>query len=89
MLKLTELKASLAECHLKSDDRKTKMFQDINDHQYFLNRTIECIGEIKDGVDVMENTKLGIQLMNYFRVLYRQQHPVDAVEDRHDGPVQS
>lgn len=86
MIKLSELKKSLAECHLTSDDKKTKFLLEVNNPRYFLDRVVEAIGECKDGVDVLENTKLIIQLVNIFRVMYSQHNPVDDVLERHELP---
>jgi len=71
-MKLTDLKKSLAECHLTSDDQKTKFLLDVTQPSYFLNRVRECLQEIELGEGVLENTKLSIQLLNLFRVSYRE-----------------
>jgi hypothetical protein len=83
-MKLSELKTSLSQCHLTSNDPKLKLLLDVKDPEYFLNRIMECIHECKDGNDILENTKLGIQLFNLYRVSY-QQH----LEDIGNGSVQS
>jgi hypothetical protein len=71
-MKLSELKKSLSQCHLTSNDPKLKLLLDVKDPEYFLNRIMECIHECKDGNDILENTKLGIQLFNLYRVSYQQ-----------------
>lgn len=71
-MKLSDLKKSLAECHLTSDDQKTKFLLDVKHPGYFLSRIRECLNELDIGENVSENTKLAIQLLNMFRVLYNE-----------------
>ena len=68
-LKLSDLKKSLSECHLTSVDRSLKLLLDPNLHpSFYLHRIMECVQKCQDEEDVQENTKLGIQLFNLFRV---------------------
>jgi hypothetical protein len=70
-IKISDLKKSLAECHVTSDDEKQKFLDDVKDPTYFLQRTMEAIHECQDGIDIYENTRLAIQLLNRFRVFRR------------------
>lgn len=67
-IKIGDLKKSLAECHVDSSDEKLKFLLDVKDPQYFLSRTMECIHECQAGIDIYDNSRLAIQLMNMFRV---------------------
>lgn len=92
-IKLNDLKKSLSECHMASDDRNLPFYHDVKDPSYFLNRTLEAIHEVADGIDVYENTKLAIQLLNVYRVILRTEETtvpiMDAVEARHETLVTS
>lgn len=41
---------------------------DVDSDEYYLHRIMECVAACRSGEDVQENTKLGIQLFNIFRV---------------------
>jgi hypothetical protein len=68
-MKLSDLKKSLAECHLTSDDGKLPFLLEVTHSSYFLNRVRECLKELDTGVNVQGNTKLAIQLLNIYRVI--------------------
>jgi hypothetical protein len=86
-IKISDLKKSLAECHVTSDDDKQKFLDDVKDPTYFLQRTMEAIHECQDGIDIYENTRLAIQLLNRFRVFHRIQdedHRLNFHADDHN-----
>lgn len=70
-IKIGELKKSLAECHVDTSDDKLKFLLDVKDPSYFLSRTMEAIHECQAGIDVLDNSRLAVQLMNMFRVFAR------------------
>ena len=67
-LNLALLRASLSECHLTNDTKKLKLLSDVKDPSYFLHRIMECVSKCEQGEEVAENSKLGIQLFNIYRV---------------------
>jgi hypothetical protein len=83
-MKLSDLKKSLSACHLTSDDEKVKFLLEVKDPEYFLNRTLECLDELKRGVNVQNNCKLAIQLINLFKQNDAEVNYILEI----DGPVQ-
>lgn len=67
-LNLATLKQSLSDCHMKGNDPRRKLLEDVADNEYFLRRALECINNCFEGVEVEENSKFAIQLLNIFRV---------------------
>lgn len=81
-IKIGDLKKSLAECHVTSDDASQKFLDDIQDPDYFLNRTMEAIHAMKDGVDIYDNSRLAIQLLNRYRVFKRLEYKEADIFDQ-------
>ena len=67
---LAALRKSLSECHLTNQDKFVKLLKDVKDPEYFLHRILECISQCREGEDVLDNTRMGIQLFNLYRVAY-------------------
>lgn len=79
-IKISDLKKSLAECHVDSSDEKLKFLLDVKDPTYFLSRTMECLHECQNGIDIYDNSRLAIQLLNLFRV-FRRKEEDEAAHD--------
>ncbi len=77
-INLAQLRQSLSECHLTSDNKMLTLLADVTDAKYFLNRVMECIHACQDEQEVLENSKLAIQLLNLYRV--RTCGPVEKVK---------
>lgn len=59
----TEVKKTLSSCHLSSKQLSDKFMLDIEDPNYYLTRTSECINAVQHGKEEEDNLILGIQLM--------------------------
>lgn len=81
---LTELKKSLSECHLTKDDPKAKFIVEVADG-YLHNRIIECLHACQRGEDVVENSRLGIQLFNLLRTRAIKNGTVQSKTEPKDG----
>jgi hypothetical protein len=89
-IKISDLKKSLAECHIDSSDDKLKFLLDVKDPSYFLQRTMEAIHECQQGIDIYDNSRLAVQLMNLFRVYHRNEEAEASIafgDELHESPT--
>lgn len=84
MLNLKVLRASLNECQYTGEDRTDlKFMDDVKDPKYYLHRAMEAIGQCEKGIDVQENSKLAIRLLNLYRV--KSNEPLQSEGQPSDG----